>query len=383
MKRIIDEGFLEALERFNIFQARTGMNQKATEYKNRFKVGGEIEFHPSTVIESYSTIAAGNRLFSMGAFSALASSLTYGSTVGRYVEVASHVNQPKFRHPYEAVTINSAAFNFFREYTNAYYKSYQENNSVSLDLNSISTPQPQKKPIKVGSDVWIAGDVVLKGGVDIGNGAIVASGSYVNKNVPPYAIVGGYPAKVIKYRFPKEIIDELESSTWWDYELGDMQRLGFDFSNPVSFLKQISDKGSYLRKLSVERFSPLLHFATGDGRLSKSGRLITSAWKVLCYNSERSLFYQSEVGLESSEDIVRLSPDGGFLVHSSGGYVCRDKDGFFIDGSPSERTISVKFEVGDKVSLYVPFGGGCFVSAGPKEVSFKKESRAWESFLVM
>ena len=68
---------------------------------------------------------------------------------------------------------------------------------------------PSKKAI-VGNDVLIGSSVLVLGGVSIGNGAVVAAGAVVTKDVPPYAVVGGVPAKVIKYRFSQEIIDKLQ-----------------------------------------------------------------------------------------------------------------------------------------------------------------------------
>ena len=64
-------------------------------------------------------------------------------------------------------------------------------------------------PITIGDDVWIATDAIIMSGVNIGKGAVVAAGSVVVKDVPPYSIVGGNPAKVIKYRFEKSIINQL------------------------------------------------------------------------------------------------------------------------------------------------------------------------------
>lgn len=66
-----------------------------------------------------------------------------------------------------------------------------------------------KGNITVGDDVWIGANAIILSGVQIGQGAVVAAGAVVNKDVPPYAIVGGVPAKVIKYRFPQDIIDKL------------------------------------------------------------------------------------------------------------------------------------------------------------------------------
>ena len=72
----------------------------------------------------------------------------------------------------------------------------------------------KKGNIEIGDDVWLGTDALIMGGVKIGNGAIVAAGSIVTKNVPAYAIVGGCPAKVIKYRFPDSMIVELLKIDW-------------------------------------------------------------------------------------------------------------------------------------------------------------------------
>lgn len=73
-----------------------------------------------------------------------------------------------------------------------------------------------KKPITIGNDVWIGSRSIVMDGVTIGDGAIVAAGSVVTKDVPPYAIVGGVPAKIIKYRFSDDIIKRLLEVKWWN-----------------------------------------------------------------------------------------------------------------------------------------------------------------------
>ena len=74
----------------------------------------------------------------------------------------------------------------------------------------------EEERVILGNDVWVGSHVLINGGVHIGNGACIAAGAVVVKDVPPYAIVGGVPAKIIRYRFPKEVIDRLESIQWWN-----------------------------------------------------------------------------------------------------------------------------------------------------------------------
>lgn len=73
--------------------------------------------------------------------------------------------------------------------------------------------------VKIGHDVWIGAEVLLMDGITIGNGAIVAARSVVSRDVPPYAIVGGVPARLIRFRFDEKIIQQLETFQWWNRDI--------------------------------------------------------------------------------------------------------------------------------------------------------------------
>ena len=99
------------------------------------------------------------------------------------------------------------------------------------------------KPVIIENDVWIGINAVIMDGVKVSNGAIVAAGAIVTKDVPPYAIVGGVPAKIIKYRFPQEIINELLELKWWDMPVETIAKLPFnDIVKCIEILKADNSK---------------------------------------------------------------------------------------------------------------------------------------------
>ncbi|WP_084589676.1 CatB-related O-acetyltransferase, partial [Cobetia amphilecti] len=237
----VDNSLLKSLKENFIFQKRTGMTRGTPEpYVNRWKIGQDLTCSSSVMIEQYATIGEGNILYSIGSFSSSASMLPVGSQVGRYTEISNGLKTLGFRHPIEAVTINSSAFNFSRENVSTYIEKYNSEMGVDVNPVPVPTPQPHKKPILIGNDVWIGRDVTIKGGISIGDGAVIASGSMVTKNVPSYTIVGGTPAKFIKKRFSDEIASKLIESQWWNLELGDLYREQLDFSDPARFLAKLS-----------------------------------------------------------------------------------------------------------------------------------------------
>ena len=89
---------------------------------------------------------------------------------------------------------------------------------ISVKTKCGTLPHPSYPRTTIGHDVWIGANVSIKAGVTVGNGAVIGMGSVVTKDVPPYAIVAGVPAKVIRYRFDDDTIARLQAARWWERE---------------------------------------------------------------------------------------------------------------------------------------------------------------------
>lgn len=98
------------------------------------------------------------------------------------------------------------------------------------------------KKLIIGNDVWIGNNVLIKGGIKIGDGAIVAMGSVVTKDVPSYAIVGGVPAKIIRYRFDKEDIEFLLEDKWWNKSIDWLRKNASQFKNIKQYKEFVKEK---------------------------------------------------------------------------------------------------------------------------------------------
>ena len=101
----------------------------------------------------------------------------------------------------------------------------------------------EKTYIRIGNDVWIGSNaVILPSVTEIGDGAVIGAGAVVTKNIPPYAIVGGVPAKVIKMRFSDDMIARIQNSKWWDYSEDILKDLSVYSSNPETFLQELEKR---------------------------------------------------------------------------------------------------------------------------------------------
>lgn len=96
-------------------------------------------------------------------------------------------------------------------------------------------------PVQIGNDCWIGNNVQIVGGIVIGDGAVLLTGAVVTKNVPPYAVVGGVPAKILKYRYDDETIAWLLKARWWDKPI-DWLRENWKLLCDIEKLKEALDE---------------------------------------------------------------------------------------------------------------------------------------------
>lgn len=130
-----------------------------------------------------------------------------------YVDIARNVRIGATQHPLQRPTTHHVT------YRRAMY-------GFGEDELTFFKQREEKKTI-IGNDVWIGHGAIIQAGVQVGDGAVIGSNAVVTKNVPPYAIVGGVPATVIRFRFSQDRIDKLCDIAWWDWE-EDLFRQRFD-----------------------------------------------------------------------------------------------------------------------------------------------------------
>lgn len=155
------------------------------------KLGKAKIYSPALEIGAYTDVVSGCEFMEV-------------ASIGRFCSIAAGVviGQPRRSHPMHWLSTHAFTAN-------------------PKLLRKPLQPEREATPARIGHDVWIGRDALILDGVEIGTGAVVGAQSLVNRDVPPYAVVAGSPARVIRYRFEPELIERLLASRWWELPLDD------------------------------------------------------------------------------------------------------------------------------------------------------------------
>lgn len=183
------------------------------DYTTQFEGANEV-YSNSTIINTtigYATYISNNCIFS-------------NTEIGRFCSIADNVKVIAGNHPTQTYISTHPLF----------YSKHPKGNlkfRVIEDFEEYSFAKNSSRFVVIGNDVWIGSHSLIMNGVTIGNGAIIAAGSVVTKDVLPFSIVGGVPAKVIKYRFNEEEIKLLQNLEWWNKDIEWLKENAHYFNN--------------------------------------------------------------------------------------------------------------------------------------------------------
>lgn len=204
--------------------------------KRRFKKANPtVKLHGNAKV-SDSTLQGYNVLFSdvilynsyLGKHSYIQKcSRVFIAEIGSYCSIAGGVFLGVPQHPLKMVTTHPAF--------------YEENLPLLKTFCTKTVHEESNEKVTVGHDVWIGENALVMSGLNIGTGAVVGSGAVVTRDVPPYAIVGGVPAKLIRYRFDEETIRKLVDSKWWEQPEEWLEKHWESFGSPEDLFTALKE----------------------------------------------------------------------------------------------------------------------------------------------
>ena len=184
---------------------------------------------------TYTMVTFGNISYIVGGVIQSSTPAQVHMLVGNYCQIAHNTTfEMGLNHAFSGVT----AYPFGNVW------GYSRDDTIKRSLAN-------RQQLIIGHDVWIGGNATIIKGVKIGNGAIIGSNAVVTKDVPPYAIVGGNPAKIIRYRFSPEIIDALDKIKWWYWPLEKVKANRQYMENVEEFIARFGEKNLKVENVEV------------------------------------------------------------------------------------------------------------------------------------
>lgn len=207
-------------------------------YKGNLSLGRNVNIGINSLFGGNNAISE-NSYFSgaIGYSSYIGKNCAINANIGKFCSIANDVTVITGNHPTrEFVTTSPLMYST----ASCCKKNFTDRR---LFFEEIKYADSEKKVhVNIGNDVWIGAFVRILGGVNIGDGAVIGAGSVVVKDVPPYAIVGGNPAKIIRYRFSEEDIAFLENLKWWDKPDDWLRRNSELFTSVTKLKEKISEQ---------------------------------------------------------------------------------------------------------------------------------------------
>ena len=221
------------------------LKQKVKMLYLKLRFRGKVKLEKNVII-GMSTIFEGNS--KIGSETVFSGKLGWGSyigrkcrisaNIGRYCSISNDVLIVSGNHPLHYVSTSPLFYSDLKQCP-VMYSSYS-----GLKYNEhLFADEEGKYPVVIGNDVWIGTRAMILSGVKIGDGAVIAAGAVVTKDVEPYTIVGGVPAKPIRKRFTDEQIDALIKLKWWEKDDKWMREHGAMFSHIDKLIKEERHEG--------------------------------------------------------------------------------------------------------------------------------------------
>lgn len=189
--------------------------------RNKIKIGRSVLISKDTLLHKNVVVLDYSRIFKseISSYSYISPfSIIIDTFIGKYCSIGPGCRIGLGKHPLYGIS------------TSPYF--YNDNLFKKKNDSDFS-------PVKIGNDVWVGANVLIMGGVTIGDGCVIGAGSVVTKDLEPYSIAIGVPAKIMKKRFSEKVINSLLESKWWDCEHHELMSNKNLFNNIDVFLARV------------------------------------------------------------------------------------------------------------------------------------------------